>query len=575
MAQFVPPVDLSTVAHNSEADLARAMLDGLSNSYVVMHSLPWLYPARDSVSAPVREGEADFLVMHREHGVLIIEAKGGEITLKNRVWQRRLSEGWVEIKDPVKQARRSLYALLGRVQAVCGKEIAARTGFSTAIAFPHCIYRDTPPPDLPVESIISIEDLDDIETALLRAFRAGGSERTSLTAQEFEGVRRALAPEFQVYEPLRVSVDSTASLLTRLTRQQLQVLKGSDKNDRAIIEGVAGSGKTLLAVQRAKSFAERHDSVLLTCYNAELAKWLMEELGSDLVDNGGRITVQHFHSLAADLCRRASIDFKVPANDQATWWDEIAPDLMVQAALELYTDGPAFGAIVVDEAQDFSPGWWDALAYLTNLNEEAPIWAFLDKAQSLRREPCEPPIANAFRFALDVNCRNTRRIVASANAATSNESEPFDLAPLGRPLRIVTASSPTQVGGLVQQEVRSLLRDHYLSPRQIVLIGPTSRAKGSLAGCSKVVDVPLVESAAIWREGNGILCTTARKFKGLEADVVILYDFAGLGALFTASDLYVAMTRARSHLVVIARDRSGKPILDSALAAALATGESP
>jgi len=56
------------------------------------------------------------------------------------------------------------------------------------------------------------------------------------------------------------------------------------------------------------------------------------------------------------------------------------------------------------------------------------------------------------------------------------------------------------------------------------------------------------------------------QFQGLEADVVILSDFSGLGSLFTVSDLYVALTRARSHLIIIAHDRAAKERLDAALA---------
>ena len=82
----------------------------------------------------------------------------------------------------------------------------------------------------------------------------------------------------------------------------------------------------------------------------------------------------------------------------------------------------------------------------------------------------------------------------------------------------------------------------------------------------------MVDDAAAWRDGKGILCSTARSFKGLEADVVILCDFSGLGNLFTVSDFYVALTRARSHLVIVAHDRTAKESLDVALAAATATG---
>lgn len=570
MAQFLPRIDPATMEHGSEADIACAMQVGLSGAFLVMHSLPWVYPARDDIDTPAREGEADFIVLHRQYGALVLEVKGGEITLKDRTWYRHIKAGLKEIKDPVHQARRNLWALKGRVELVCGKAVASRTHFSAAIAFPHCLFKDTPPADLPVEAIITMYDLADLEAAIVRAFRAGGGGKTELSVQDFEAVRRALAPEFQIYEPLRVQVDAAADTFSQLTRQQLRVLRGFDVNSRAIIEGVAGSGKTLLAMQRARSFAAKHGSVLLTCYNAELAKWLREELAADLVENGGKLTVSHFHHLASDLCKDAGVDFVAPAHDQGRWWDEIAPDLLAQAAMDLFPGEAAFDAMVIDEAQDFSPGWWDALAYLSN--DRAPMWAFLDKAQSLRREPVEPPIEGAFRLALDLNCRNTRRIVACANAATQNKGEPFELAPLGRPPKIIVPQSPSAISGLVQQEVRALLSEHCLEPRQIALIGPASRAKGPLASVAAIGGIAIVESAAEWREGKGLLCTTARSFKGLEADVIILCDFAGFGPLFTMSDLYVAMTRARSHLIIVARDRSAKAVLGGALAAAIAVG---
>ncbi|CAN7216675.1 NERD domain-containing protein [Mesorhizobium sp. LjNodule214] len=570
MAQFVPLIDPETMEHGSEADIARAMQKSLGPGYIVMHSLPWVNPARDDIDAPAREGEADFLLLHRQYGLLILEVKGGEITLKGRQWYRHVQAGLKEIKDPVRQARRSLWALKKRIGHICGKGTADQTVISVGVAFPHCLFKDNPPADLPPDAIITMDDLENIEPAILRTYKAGGGGQKDLSVQQFDAVRRALAPEFRVYEPLRISIDATAETLARLTRQQLQVLRAFDANPRAIIEGVAGSGKTLLAIQRARSFAAKYPSVLFTCFNAELAKWVREEMADGLTENGGNITVDNFHHLAANLCKQAGVDFTVNTQDPARWWDEIASDRLAEAAMELYPNGQPFAAIVVDEAQDFSPNWWDALEYLWD--RKGQIWAFLDKAQSLRRDPFEPPIDGAFRLTLDVNCRNTRRIVACANTATSIESEPFELAPLGRPPKVIVPQSPSAISGLVQQEVRSLLKEHRLDPRQIAIIGPASKAKGPLANVVAIDGVPLVESAGQWREGKGLLCSTARSFKGLEADVVILCDFAGLGALFTMSDLYVALTRARAHLIIVTRDRAARERLDAALAAAIAVG---
>lgn len=184
MAQFIPPIDPEMMEFSSEADLARAMLKHLPDGYVVLHSLPWVYPARDDIDAPAREGEADFIVLHRQYGLLILEVKGGEITLKGRIWYRHVQSGLKEFKDPVKQARRSLWALKKRLNHICGGRVADGTVISVGIAFPHCLFKDDPPADLPAEAIITMNDLASIETAIVRAYRAGGGGKTELSAHE-------------------------------------------------------------------------------------------------------------------------------------------------------------------------------------------------------------------------------------------------------------------------------------------------------------------------------------------------------------------------------------------------------
>ena len=84
-----------------------------------------------------------------------------------------------------------------------------------------------------------------------------------------------------------------------------------------------------------------------------------------------------------------------------------------------------------------------------------------------------------------------------------------------------------------------------------------------------------MESATDWRKGEGLLCTTARSFKGLEADVVILYDLHAIGPGFTESDLYVALTRARSHIVLVVNQSEFGKTLQAGIAAVAALGDEP
>lgn len=565
MAICIPPTLPESMDHDSEALLMQALQTRLGDDYLIMHSFPWLAPTRDDLDSPVREGEADFVVLHREKGVLVIEAKGGEVVLRDRQWSRVVGGRKLkEIRDPARQVRRAARALRKRIEIICGKPIYDKIRFATAVAFPHCVFRDKPPADLPVTTIMTSDDLADIEIAVDRAFNSFGKSEGLLTGLEFEAVRKALAPEFALYEPLKIDIDAAGAALARLTRQQIQILNGFEGNPRAIVHGVAGSGKTMLGLQRARRFAREGHDVLFTCYNAELARWLNEQIADDRYDNGS-VTVCHFHGLASEIIKAAGLPFD-PVGDLGRYWDVIVPDQMATAASALYGDRAPYNALVVDEAQDFSPGWWDALAYLTGLEPDVPTWAFLDRDQSLRRETADPPLDGAMVLHLNTNCRNTRRIVGFAAETARVTADAAEMAPLGRPPRLLVAPARASIAGLLQGELQRLLRDHRMSPSQIVLIGSSSWKNGPLAGWKEIVGVKLTDSASEWRQGDALLCTTARSFKGLEADVVVLYDINGLGNFFSESDLYVAVTRARGHLVIV---NASSPFTDQLHVAAI------
>ena len=71
-----------------------------------------------------------------------------------------------------------------------------------------------------------------------------------------------------------------------------------------------------------------------------------------------------------------------------------------------------------------------------------------------------------------------------------------------------------------------------------------------------------------WQANQGILVTTSRSFKGLEADVVIIYDLDALSKVFSLVDLYVACTRARSHVHFLVTGKQLLSDLRDAIAAA-------
>lgn len=549
----VPPSDLQ---HSSEEPVYIALRDQLGEDYTVLHSYPWLRPWRGNA---LLEGEADFVVIHPQHGILILEVKGGVVRHDGHRWFRDTHNGPKEFQDPFTQAQKNMHALLDIIWQRSGKRLRKESfTHGYAVVFPHLDYDGSPPPNSDKSIIISRRHLSQMTHAIEVAFRAWTVDKRLLTPwQQNLLLHDCLMPKFRLFRPIGQDISTTAERLLELTETQAQVFEGLYVQDRVLVEGVAGSGKTFLALQRALAFARDGKRALFVCFNKELAAWLRAQVEEDAstMEFRSLLTIKHFHALAADLAKQAGIAFEPvaggPKND--AFWNNEVPDIIEQAILSLENNGHAqcFEAIVVDEAQDFCLGWWYTLTQAILSEPNGPLYAFLDPNQSLRGEVQWPEISFSARFKLTINCRNTRRIAVASASVLTLTPHIFQRAPVGGALRMVRSDTDRQQKKLVLQTLRSLIQHEGIKPRQIAVIGPASKDNGSIKDINDVDGIPLLSSTLAWRAGDGILVTTARSFKGLEADVVVLYDLGGFGPLFKREDLYVSCTRAKALLIAI------------------------
>src|SRR5262249_51908858 len=95
----------------SEAELELyECFENLHDAFTVFHSVKWFAKTKGTV------GEADFVIAHRQHGLLVLEVKGGEVELQRQgtksEWTSRNRYGRLQdIKDPCEQAERNRRAL--------------------------------------------------------------------------------------------------------------------------------------------------------------------------------------------------------------------------------------------------------------------------------------------------------------------------------------------------------------------------------------------------------------------------------------------------------------------------------
>ena len=551
MPRLIPDQPLERITNIGEQAVARALLQQLDEECLVYHSYPWLRPDRDLMGWPLRVGEADFVVLDPMRGLLVIEVKGKAVyDHERRLWFYDRARGLEEMRDPFVQASNNLFKI---------RELILEQSFPAGASFP-CIHgylvifadREVvgpPPPGADKAVVLGQSALAILGQHIRQAFaRWGGEKIERIPADTFRRLKEGLSRPFRLVQLLSSQVKAQEEILVRLTDAQERLLSGLRSHSRVRVAGVAGSGKTLIGLARARQFALKDQSTLFLCFNSKLAEWLGQRVPSDLRD---RLEVFSFWSLVLHFIKKWQPSFRVP-DDQDAWeafFMEQGMTLFDQAANRVKK---RYDAVVVDEAQDFKPDWWERIELLNKLKEKGPLYVFYDPDQILFSDAKDVFLPDLpTHFDLDYNCRNTRAIVERCSQL------------LGRPLlyppETPPATRPSCGGSRIPRngKQRCLAQVQQwlvggLSPRQIAILSPWKREKSSLAGINSIAGKSLTTSLDVWQDNGGILMATIRSFKGLEADALLLTDIiAPEKSKLSNADLYVACSSRGRHLLTV------------------------
>ena len=557
MARLIPKVAIDEIAVKSERDTAKYLVDLLPNDCIIYHSYPWLRTERnDRGNTTIREGETDFVILLPTHGMLILEVKGGAISYDedSRAWNRVLGSGRLKpIQDPFEQVRRNTHYLKDAIK-LRGYQGSSNLPFTYgyAVVFPDCEYKGPTPPGSEPAIIFSASDLPFLDRkikAALNQWSLKGAAK-SLSSEDIKNITKAISPGFDLLPVLFRQLEEQEEKLFRLTKEQISLLIFLAQRERACIEGVAGSGKTMLAQAQAEKFAEAGKSTLLVCYNKTLAKWIRDSIADEYRD---LITVKHFHGLCADWVRKAGMSFSPPSTGVDQFWREEAADKLMDA-IDMVSE--KFDAVIVDEGQDFYPNWWMPLEMINSAGDEGAMYVFYDPRQNLFVEQRLSLPALGEPFKLPTNCRNTRSIADKCSEILSIDIPTREEAPRGEAPTMLTLELDYDIKKRVERFVGDWVKDGKLKPSQVAILSPHTKQKSSLKGTSSARGVLITDDADQWRDNKGILFSTIKSFKGLEADAIIIIDVPEKtdARFFTDSDYYVACSRAKHLLVVIHKE---------------------
>ena len=536
MAQMIP----FTMEEDNNSYGERQVFEALKklpDEYTVFHSLRW--NERNQKNTVVY-GESDFTIFHPRKGILVIEVKSGGIECVNNTWTYIRTDNGERhpMKNPLKQADKSKYHFLELLEDKL-EERGYRYNpqycmVESAVWFPSVSRRDvigTLPMEFHPEITLLETALDSPQKYIDGIYEFyEGWKHTRLDEVPEEFFLDFFAPLYRVMPSLKSKRLEQEELFVRLTREQMALLDYLEEQRVAAIQGAAGTGKTWLAVEKARRLAG-DGKVLFLCYNQFLRLYLQDLKN----ENPRKYENVDFYNLPQLACRK----LRVPAVEET----DILQFLDNYEAYDW-----EYRHIIVDEGQDFNGEFIEKLNDIALL-QDGTFYVFFDKNQFVQGLEYPNWLKNAeCRLVLNINCRNTFSIADTSGKPILVEPRVKNKSVKGDMPRFYVcgdrAAALKKISTLIDQ-----YRNNGYAYNQICILTVKTEAASLLQGVDRIG----THEVKATRGNASVLFTTARKFKGLEADAIIIVDTDA--STFADEEnkrlFYVGASRAKHFLDIV------------------------
>ncbi len=326
--------------------------------------------------------------------------------------------------------------------------------------------------DLPAEQLIEI----------VRSWFDPTWSFPRLTSSQIDAIRLIIHPE--------IVIEGTS--LAVLDHKQEAKARAIGQGHR-LVYGVAGSGKTVILLSRARMLAKDGGrQILVLCYNNELARRFRKELSDH-----PNIHAMSFHGwVARNRVRVRHNDFSPEAED-----------LRIRLLLDRLQAGGGeagrYDAVLIDEAQDFDPRWFTCAKMALKEPEDGDLLIALDGGQNLYGRKtftwksvgvnAVGRVMSRSAYDFDRNYRNTRQIL--------------------------TVAAPFAAINVTDDE-DDALQSHRVDPGCAVREGPLPKA---FAAKTRELEIDaIVRRVADWLH-RGFLTESGEHERLLASDIAILY----------------------------------------------------
>ena len=278
--------------------------------------------------------------------------------------------------------------------------------------------------------VILKEDIELEETDFIEKIRSVFEKKfipNSLTKAQFFSIRQAICPETVIAQRnlLVEHGESKVKIDASLDAPQEAIAKSIGEGHR-LLQGIAGSGKTLIMLFRAKLICKLQPkwNILFLCWNISIGSYLRQMFDNINIDGDfSNVKIYHFSEWVRQLLEQQNIPIPSFTGDNGD-------DKLLHSVNQLLEKQPKelFDSIFVDEAQDMQGEYIKLLVkYLNPKTNNLLICA--DEAQNILGRSWKALGVNVDskdrviqlneaelddQYSLRMNYRNTKEIISFA-----------------------------------------------------------------------------------------------------------------------------------------------------------------
>ena len=300
---------------------------------------------------PLLNGDKpDIVILRKNGGILIIEVKDWELS-NYRIDNKgnfSLIKNNAYIKSPIHQALRYKKNICELHMPMVEDASIRKKGIKNVVQIAVYFHKENSSSLRYLRNVSNISSnimgRDNITKsgidALMRNTRINGSS-IYFNEELYIESKRMLQPSFQLYED-RINIS--------LDEYQMECAKSKVGNYK--INGVAGSGKTIVLAERATNCYKRTNGrILILTYNITLKNYIEERIGLALQKNNidrmirKEFVITNYHQFINSMANNHSIKMNLESYDNIGLFNGI--DLSYDK----------FDGIFIDEVQDFKYEW--------------------------------------------------------------------------------------------------------------------------------------------------------------------------------------------------------------------------